>query len=67
MIEDWILKLSEKPGRIGKISPITINFIITCFSIMLNRTIDLEYIYRNPLKGIVKLKEKTKERGYIHT
>jgi integrase len=63
MIEDWILKLSEKPGQIGKISPITINRIITCFGIMLNRAVDLEYIHRNPLKGIVKLKEKPKERG----
>jgi len=65
IIEDWLLKLREKPGRYGKLSAVTINNAIRCLNIMFNRALEMEYIHRNTLKGMVKLAEESKERGVL--
>ncbi len=62
-MNDWVIKMSEKEGRAGKLSPITINKAITCFHIMLDRAVKDEYIHKNPITKDDRIDETFQERG----
>jgi len=66
MIEEWIMKLREKPGKTGDpLSHTTVNHNLTCLKIMLKEAVRLEYLYRNPAEGINQLQERPKEKSIL--
>lgn len=67
IIEKWLVDLSEKQSRTGSfLTPTTINHCLTCLKIMLKEAVRLEYIYKNPAKGINELKERPKRKSILN-
>jgi hypothetical protein len=66
LIEKWLLELRSTPARgRGLLSDVTVNHAFTCLKIILNRSVEMELIYRNPTQGILKLRETSRERGIL--
>jgi integrase len=66
MIEDWIMKLREKPGKTGDpLSHTTVNHCLTCLKIMLKEAVRLDYIYKSPAASITQLRESPKEKSIL--
>jgi len=62
-IEGFIFHLSDKEGTRGKLSPSSINRILGNLNIILSRAESMEYIIRNPMRGVERPAESSRESG----
>ncbi len=63
MIENWILKLREKPSKFGQfLTATTVNHCLKTFKIMLKEAKRLGYLQNDPAESVKRLKETPKTR-----
>jgi hypothetical protein len=67
MVEDWLLKLREKPNRLGRpLSATTVNNCFACFRIMMNQADEWDLIEKAPLRKSMLLAASPEERGVFN-